>query len=1167
MKKLIAALCLFWIGITVNGQVTITPTFPSLDEEITIIYDASAGNGELLGVSPVYMHTGLIIEGETGWQNVQGNWGTPDPNVLMTQTGPNTFTKTLTITDFYGISGTEEVLQLAFVFRNANGTLVGRAESGCDIFVNIQEGLPEIQDPPPGITDGINYISDTSVILQLIAPFKDYVYVIGDFNNWQRQPDYFCKKTSCGDRWWVQIDGLTPGEEYRFQYSIDDEDLRVADVYAEKILDPFNDQFIGENRYPDLIEYPQGQTTNIVSVLQTAQEEYPWQDDNFVRPPLDRLIIYELLVRDFTEEGTFQAVIDTLDYLDRLGVNAIELMPVNEFEGNESWGYNPSFYFAVDKYYGTEADLKILVDACHARGIAVILDVVLNHSFGQNPQVRMYSENGAAGPPTPENPWFNTLARHPFSVGYDYNHDSPYTQEFVKRVLQFWIEEYHIDGYRFDLSKGFTQNNTLGNVGAWNQYDQSRVDNWVRIRNDIHEVDDQVYLILEHFADNPEETALANIGFMLWGSLHGPFKEAAMGYPFNQDLSGANYQNRGWIFPNLVSYAESHDEERLMYETLNFGNTFNAPDHDPTDFETALARQEAIHAINIPLLGPKMVWQFAEIGYDYSINYCLDGSIDPECRTGNKPVRWDYYYQPARQRLYKVWSAINKLKTDYPAFGSSNFTYDVSTPGKRLVIEHSSMDVVIVANLDVIPIQIVPGFTQTGTWYNYFTGASLNVNNTGASFTLQPGEYHIYTTSPLPTPDLSVNEVEVTFKVDMSEETIDFANGGVSLSGNFNEFEKIPMTSVGNGIYETTLTFAEGAPLEYRFRNGDEFENPIGQCAFGNDGNRSFTLSDQDVVLDVTCYSACGSCPNPGNLNSLTFLVDASDLPSISPEGIHIAGSFNGFNPTPMNSVGNGIYIFAVLESEGEGVLWKYLNGSSFANEEEVPEACGMPDGFGGYNRAFAMPGEGVTLDLVCFGACEACADEEPECALPYPAVNPNSITTNVTGNAVQFGWEAIPGQIGCQVQARETGSTNLLGSRILVGEDADGLIAPINLFVAGNDYEWRVRCGCSQTPLIAGPFSAWIPFSIPSSANLFSSPNPTEGLSNVEFSLEYESRATLEVFDLSGRLVKEIFSGVASPENTYRYEFDGSELPQGIYLYRLTTDREILTDKFMILH
>jgi hypothetical protein len=898
-----------------------------------------------------------------------------------------------------------------------------------------------------------------------------------------------------------------------------------------------------------------------VSVLQTQQDEYQWQDDNFVRPPLDRLIIYELLVRDFTEEGTFQAVIDTLDYLDRLGINAIELMPVNEFEGNESWGYNSSFFFAVDKYYGTEEDLKMLIDACHDRDIAVIIDVVLNHSFGQNPQVRMYSENGASGPPTPENPWFNTIATHPFSVGYDYNHDSPYTQEFVKRVLHYWIEEFHIDGYRFDLSKGFTQNNTLGNVGAWNQYDQSRVDNWIRIRNDIHEVDDQVYLILEHLGNNDEETALANIGFMLWGTMHQQFKQASLGFPFGQDLSFASYQARGWNFPNLVSYAVSHDEERLVYENLQNGNSFN-PNHDPKDLETALARQEAIHAFNIPLLGPKMFWQFDELGYDFSINYCNEDLIDPSCRTSNKPVKWDYYFEPARQRLYKVFAAINKLKTDYPAFGSSNFIYDVDNPGKRLIIEHESMDVVIIANFDVVPIDIIPGFTQTGVWYDYFGDNAIIENNLSNAFELQPGEYRIYTTEQLPTPDISVNEVNVTFRVDMSEQNL-LASDTVSLSGTFNDFEKLIMSPIGNDVYQTTVTLVEGEPIEYKFRINSAFENPIGLCATGNFGNRVFTAPVNNVVLPTVCYSSCTACPDPNNVNDLTFRVDVSELSSIDSDGIHIAGSFNGFTPEPMTNNGNDIYSYTITEVEGATLQWKFLNGDNFAGEEEVPSACGLADGFGGFNRILVMPEEDTVLDAVCFGSCEVC-EGSALCENPFPAVDPMSISTTVNANSVSFSWSALPLQIGCQVQARVAGGSTLLGSQIVAGANADGLNAPLGLFSPG-DYQWRVRCGCSQNPLIAGPFSAWQNFSVGSGISLNSSPNPTEGHSEVSFSMSHEGSATLEVYDLNGRLIESLYSGQVVADISYRVHFDGSRLPKGIYVYRLTTGSEVEIEKFVI--
>lgn len=824
------------------GQiVSIDPPFATQTETITVTYNAALGNAGLMGVQPVYAHTGVILEGESGWQNVQGNWGTADPNVIMTPLGNNLHQMSFNITDFYNLQAGDVVEQLAFVFRNASGSQEGKTADGGDIFVDIYsnvfagsitepfqpviffdppanvnftaqtnesasitlylddteigtqnavteysenldlsaepagqywlwmeanngtitisdstyiiiQGDPVVAAAPPGVKDGINYIDDETVILQIYAPYKEFVYVVGDFNNWQFHPDYFTRVTPEGDRFWLEINDLNPGQEYRFQYSIDEQDMRVADIYADKILDPWNDPYIPASVYPDLIEYPSGLTTEIVSVFQTAQTAYNWQIENFVRPAENQLVIYELLIRDWDENHSYQSVIDRLDYLETLGVNAIELMPFTEFEGNESWGYNPMFYFAPDKYYGPKDALKALVDECHLRGIAVIQDVVFNHSFGQNPQLRMYSQSGGpSGPPSANSPYFNVSAKHPFNVGYDYDHSKPIVQEFMKRNLQYWVEEYKIDGFRFDLSKGFTQNQT-NNVSQWNQYDQSRVDNWFRIRDEIYSYDPNVYMILEHLGNNDEETVLANGGLMLWGNINHEYNEASMGYTSN--LNWADYQNRNWTDPKLVSYAESHDEERLMYKNLEYGNS--DVDYDITELETALARQEAVAAFLIPLAGPKMIWQFGELGYDYSINYCPNGTIDPDCRIANKPIRWDYYDEPARQHLYKVYAAINKLKAENEAFTSTNYTWDVNGSGKRLIIEHPTMDVVIIGNFSVSPITMVPGFTHTGTWYDYLLGTTIIEENLNNGFLLQPGEYRIYTDVELETPDLTV---------------------------------------------------------------------------------------------------------------------------------------------------------------------------------------------------------------------------------------------------------------------------------------------------------------------------------------------------------------------------------------------------------------------------
>jgi hypothetical protein len=204
---------------------------------------------------------------------------------------------------------------------------------------------------PAGLKDGINYTAPTSATLVLHAPYKRYVFVTGDFTGWVARETGYMKRTPDGERYWLEVTGLKPGKEYRFQYLVDTS-LYIADPYADKVLDPSNDQFISPSTYPNLIQYPRDTASGIISVLQTSQIPYSWKTTTYTPPKKSDLVIYELLVRDFTAKHDYKTLIDTLSYLDDLGITAIELMPINEFEGNLSWGYNTSFYFAPDKYYG-----------------------------------------------------------------------------------------------------------------------------------------------------------------------------------------------------------------------------------------------------------------------------------------------------------------------------------------------------------------------------------------------------------------------------------------------------------------------------------------------------------------------------------------------------------------------------------------------------------------------------------------------------------------------------------------------------------------------------------------------------------------------------------------------------------------------------------------------
>lgn len=617
----------------------------------------------------------------------------------------------------------------------------GSAGMAVDSFYYYVRPTPEVAELPAGMHDGINYLSETSVLLSLYAPLKEFAFVIGDFNNWIPTDAGYMKKTADGKRFWIQIDGLTSGKEYVYQYLVDK--VRVGDPYATKVSDPWNDSYISNETYPNLIKYPSGKTSGIATVLQTNQKPYQWKSSNFIPPKETDLVIYELLVRDFSSKQNFQSVIEKLPYLQNLGVNAIELMPVSEFEGNLSWGYNPNYYFAVDKYYGPADKLKQLIDTCHQLGIAVISDMVLNHAFGTSPYVMLYWD-GANSRPAANSPFYNPVAKHDFNVGYDMNHESPDTKAYAGRILRYWLSEFHIDGFRFDLSKGFTQNNTLGNSGAMGNYDQSRINILSAYYDSVKKVNPNAYLILEHFADNSEEKVLAAKGMMLWGGkgVIDSYTAAAKANPATSDFGWAFYKARGFTAPKAITYLETHDEERQIVNLISQGNFVK-------DTVAALKRQALSATFFYTIPGPKMIWQFGEMGYDYSINY---PSGNNSSRLDQKPPRWDYMNNPKRAALYTHVASLIKLHKENPVFETNDYDYSLSGSVKRIRLRNDSIRMMVFGNFDVTAGSMTAQFYTTGKWYELFTNDSINVTDVDMPLSLKGGEYRIYTNKKLNTP-------------------------------------------------------------------------------------------------------------------------------------------------------------------------------------------------------------------------------------------------------------------------------------------------------------------------------------------------------------------------------------------------------------------------------
>lgn len=815
--------------------VSIDPPLFTIDEEITIIYDATQGSAGLVGTTPVYAHTGVVTEagGPGSWQYVQGNWGTADPNVVMSPIGGDKHLIQFIPRDFYGIPQNEVVTQLAFVFRNQDGSKEGKTTSLGDIFVDVPDldaftgkfitpdqeqlvvnqgesfsilaaisaeadyvlydnddiiasgngteisfeyeamevgnhiirfeatdGTNDVEDAfsfvvldgnlptaeiPQDVDYGATILNDQSIMIRLFAPEKEHVFLLSDVNNFTVDADFQMTQTPDENDWWIIVETEENATELLYQFLVDGF-IKIADPYSKLILDPFNDGGIEPELESVPIDYPTGLTSGHITYLDLSENDFQWVNDDFKIQANEDLVIYELLLRDFLEDHSFESLIDTLSYLKRLGVNAIELMPVSEFENNDSWGYNPSYHMALDKYYGSPESFKKLVDAAHGMDIAIILDIVYNHAFGQSPLVRLYwdSQNSR---PAENSPYFNPVAKHPFNVGFDFNHGSEATITYTKQTIDYWLSEYHVDGFRFDLSKGFTQQFFSEN-GGFSSYNQERIDILNDYGNHIWDQYPESVLILEHFATASEEKELSEQGFLLWGNANFNSNEASMGYNTagKSNFGFVYFKNQGWTSPNIIGYMESHDEERLMYKNIQFGNS--DVDYSVKDISTGLDRNEMTAAFFYSIPGPKMLWQFGELGYDFSINTCEDGSVSENCRLARKPIRWDYNDDQERADVYSIFKRMFDLKVNYPAI-DSDAEVDLNLTGamKSIVSQKGDDYLFVVGNFDVISNDIIVDLPYSGTWYDYLDGGTI-ITSSSYSTTLAPGEFHVYVSDP-----------------------------------------------------------------------------------------------------------------------------------------------------------------------------------------------------------------------------------------------------------------------------------------------------------------------------------------------------------------------------------------------------------------------------------
>ena len=602
---------------------------------------------------------------------------------------------------------------------------------------NTVAGLtPTEKARPAGVSNGIYYGADgTSVTLCTYAASKTQsakrVFLLGDMTNWQLSGDYQLYKD--GNYFWITLTGLTPGQEYRFQYAVERADgvkKQISDLYSEKVLHP-DDQYEPKKVDPDLLDYPAGKGADgYVTVIQPGKPAFEWSDAtlNFQRPNKNNLVIYELWIYDYTEGRSLKGLMKRLDYIQNLGVNAIELMPICEFDGNYNWGYSPNHYFAPDKAYGTETMYKEFIDECHKRGMAVIIDMVFNHATGLNPMNKLYPY----GTDLANNPWFNVNAPHSDNVYEDWNHGFAPAKEMFTRALKYWLTEYKVDGFRLDLSHGLCSDQPNTSVANLKYY----------YDNGIKSVAPDAYMILEHWGDNmgTERPQLISYGMQCWNNTTNAYCQTAMGWLKEGDSFGDANKD------GYVSYCESHDEERMQYKAKKWGNGDLT-----TNTSARLNRVAENVAFNVLLNGSHMLWMWEEIGYDFSINSDIDHPNDYNekyrCNKKPRPEIRGYFTKADRVEAFTKCAQVITLRTQLmpQVFEGNPTSVSVGTGAKLRKIQWGS-DVFVAANFDVTGNQAVT--LPSGTWYDYLNGATL----ANGTYTLAPGELKVFTGTPVQAP-------------------------------------------------------------------------------------------------------------------------------------------------------------------------------------------------------------------------------------------------------------------------------------------------------------------------------------------------------------------------------------------------------------------------------
>ena len=518
----------------------------------------------------------------------------------------------------------------------------------------------------------------SSIEFKLFAPYNEKATLKGCFSEWSEI-------------------SMQRDEQGYFRTSVDLED----GVYQYKFRVQSQSYFLEANEWVEVcdpyatdIDNPSQNSVIRIKDGKKIIDTYVWQHDEKPLPSNDELVIYELFVGGFSggeagkkERGRFEDVIDKLDYLQDLGINAVELMPIQEYPGDKYWGYNPRHYFAVESSYGSSEDLKRLIDECHGRGMRVLMDCIFNHGDTETPLTKINFDYWFTREPSdPDNSWGPEFDYD----RYDEKLDLKPAWEFVSDVVRFWIEEYHIDGIRYDAGKQIANRDFM----SWISQQAKQAAAMKPFFNTVEYI--------------PEDPDIAGYGKPMDACWHESFYQQALKHICGDDfdLNGLKQtidcQQQGYEgTTTAINYISCHDHKYTMAE-LGDRQIFGDEAFKRAKLGTVLL----MTAVGIPL-----VWMGNEFG-----------EYNPEEEIA---IDWTLLENDSNQNLRGYYQGLINLRKNNHALRTNNIDFFHEDPESKVLAytrwndEGSRVVVVINFSGNFLEGYAIEHFPHEGTWHEW----------------------------------------------------------------------------------------------------------------------------------------------------------------------------------------------------------------------------------------------------------------------------------------------------------------------------------------------------------------------------------------------------------------------------------------------------------------